>query len=285
MARIVIAGCGDVGTALGLRLSQAGHTVWGLRRDPSRLPAGLQPLAADLTEPVTLRALPPALDYMVYAAAAGGSSPAHYRAAYVDGVANILQALQAQGQRLRRLILTSSTSVYGQLDGAWLDEDAPAQASGFGPESLRAGEELVWNSEHPALVIRFGGIYGPGRSRLIDSVRNGRAVCTPGLYTNRIHRDDCAGAIAHLLQLENPAGLYLGVDDEPALQCEVMGWLARQLGVAEPPQKAAAGSAAERRMRANKRCSNTRLRASAYRFRYPSYREGYRALLNSTDVD
>jgi len=279
MARIVIAGCGDVGTALGLVLVQAGHTVWGLRRNTSNLPAGLNALKADLTEPSTLTCLPPDLDYMVYTAAAGQYTPERYRATYVDGVANSLQALQTQGQRLNRLILVSSTSVYAQQDGDWLDENAPAEASGFGPESLRAGERLVWASNHSSLVIRFGGIYGPGRSRLIDSVRSGNAKCTPGIYTNRIHRDDCARVIAHLLLLENPAPLYLGVDDEPVFQCDVMSWLAQQLGVAKPVQKPTVGLASERQMRSNKRCSNARLRGSNYHFLYPTYREGYRELL------
>jgi len=280
MARIVIAGCGDVGTTLGLQLAQAGHTVWGLRRNPARLPAALHPLAADLTDITTLSSLPSELDYLVYAAAAGGYSPERYRAVYADGVTNILHALQ--GQSLRRLVLISSTSVYGQQDAAWLDEKAPADAHGFGPENLRAGENLVWHSGQPSVVIRFGGIYGPGRSRLLDSVRNGSAGCTPGLYTNRIHRDDCAGAIAHLLTLAQTEPLYLGVDNEPALQCEVMDWLAKHLGVARPDRQSAATSA--RRMRANKRCSNARLRASGYQFRYPSYREGYRALLKSSQA-
>ena len=74
MARILIAGCGDIGTTLGQALHAAGHTVWGLRRQPGHLPAGIQPLAADLGAPETLRALPPALDAVVYSAAASGFS-------------------------------------------------------------------------------------------------------------------------------------------------------------------------------------------------------------------
>ena len=86
MARILIAGCGDVGTTLGRSLSAAGHEVWGLKRHPADLPPGIQPLAADLTDPATLNALPPALDAVVYSAAAAGFGEAAYRAAYVAGV-------------------------------------------------------------------------------------------------------------------------------------------------------------------------------------------------------
>jgi nucleoside-diphosphate-sugar epimerase len=137
----------------------------------------------------------------------------------------------------------------------------------------------VWGSAFPATVIRFGGIYGPSRTRLIDSLRAGSATCVaqPPLYTNRIHRDDCAAALAHLMTLAEPESLYLGVDDDPAPQCQVLGWLAARLGVAGP--RVVAEQAAARGQRANKRCRNTRLRASGFRFRYPSYRDGYRAML------
>jgi len=281
MARILIAGCGDVGTTLGLMLQQAGHEVWGLKRRPATLPPAIRKLAADLSDPASLRdSLPPALDYVFYTAAADGFSEEGYRAAYVDGVANLLDALQAGGQPPRRLFFTSSTSVYAQCHGEWVDEDSPAEAAGFAGRCLRQGEELLWNGPYPASVIRFGGIYGPGRTRLIDSLRQGTATCVdnPPVYTNRIHRDDGAAALQHLLNLSAPQALYLGVDDEPAPQCEVLRWLAGRLGV-PGPQVVGAAAAPAAMLRANKRCRNTRLRASGFRFRYPSYREGYAALL------
>jgi len=281
MARILIAGCGDVGTTLGLRLVKAGHTVWGLRRQPAALPAELQPLAADLADPTSLYSLPDALDYVFYTAAAGGFNEARYQAVYVDGIRHLLAALSHTGQLPRRIFFTSSTGVYGQHQGEWIDEDSPAVATGFSGQRLREGEEILWQGPYPATVIRFGGIYGPGRTRLVDSVRAGKAQCTEGVYTNRIHRDDCAAALQHLLTLSAPAPLYLGVDDTPALQCEVMRWLAEQLKAPIPPVLAAADRDAEAIMRANKRCSNARLRASGFDFGYPSYREGYGALLKS----
>lgn len=275
MARIVIAGCGDVGTALGLRLTAAGHDVWGLRRNAGGLPAPLRPLAADLTDAATLAVLPHGLDAVVYAAGADGYRPEAYRAAYVDGVTNLLSALAAGGQQLRRFLLVSSTSVYGQTGGVWVDEDSPANAGGFAADCLRAAEQRVWDSSQPATVVRFGGIYGPRRTRLIERVRNGEAFCKRGHYTNRIHRDDCASALAHVLALPAPARLYLGVDDEPALQCEVMRWLARQLDVAAPAECDGAAS----RRGSNKRCRNSRLRASGWQPEYSSYRQGYGRLL------
>jgi nucleoside-diphosphate-sugar epimerase len=293
MARILIAGCGDVGATLGQRLGAAGHEVWGLKRRPADLPSGIQPLAADLTDPATLNTLPPALDAVVYSAAAVGFSEAAYQAAYVAGVRNLLDALGQAGQRPRRLLFTSSTSVYAQHQGEWVDEDSPAQADGFSGRCIRAGEQLLWDSPWPAVAVRFGGIYGPGRTRLIDSVREGTATRPggPPLYTNRIHRDDCARVLEHLLLLPAPAPLYLAVDDDPAPLGEVLCWLATQLGLPEPPLAAnpplkpgAAGTGDPAlRMRASKRCRNGRLCASGFQFRYPSYRDGYAALLRDGD--
>lgn len=289
MARILIAGCGDVGTKLGLALSAAGHQVWGLKRHPADLPPGIRPLAADLTDPATLTALPPELDYVVYSAAAAGFSEVQYQAAYVAGVRNLLDALRQTGQRPKRLLFTSSTSVYAQHQGEWVDEDSPAEAAGFSGRCIREGEHLMWNSSWPAVAVRFGGIYGPGRTRLMDSVRDGAAVLSggPPVYTNRIHRDDCVRVLEHLLHLPDPEPLYLAVDNDPAPLDEVLRWLAVQLGVPEPPRVPQAplkpGAETRRdaasRMRASKRCRNARLRATGFALRYPSYRDGYAALI------
>jgi nucleoside-diphosphate-sugar epimerase len=292
MARILIAGCGDVGTVLGRHLSAAGHDVWGLKRRPADLPAGIQPLAADLTDPATLNALPPDLDAVVYSAAAAGFSETAYQAAYVAGVQNLLDALRRARQQPRRLLFASSTSVYAQHQGEWVDEESPAAAEGFSGRCIRQGEQLMWNSSRPAIAVRFGGIYGPGRTRLIDSVRTGIATrpAGPPLYTNRIHRDDCARVLEHLLFLPAPAPLYVAVDDDPAPLGEVLGWLAAQLGLPEPPlapnsplKPGASPADPALRMRASKRCRNARLRGSGFQFRYPSYREGYAALLRASD--
>ena len=280
MARIVIAGCGDVGSQLGMLLVADGHQVWGLKRNPTTLPPTLRPLAADLADPAASLDLPQDLDYVVYTASAGGFSEQRYRAAYVDGVANVLMALEHTGQHPKRVVLVSSTSVYAQDDGQWVDEDSPAVPEGFSGRCLREGEDLLWNSAYPATVIRFGGIYGPGRTRLLESVRRGEARCVEGVYSNRIHSEDCAAALRHVLLLPEPAPLYIGADDAPTILCEVLRWLAERLGVAPPAVVDETDqTAAGRGLRSNKRLSNARLKASGFRFRYPSYREGYDALL------
>jgi nucleoside-diphosphate-sugar epimerase len=137
---------------------------------------------------------------------------------------------------------------------------------------------LLLASGLPATVLRLGGIYGPGRTRLVDEVRSGRAVCADGapVYTNRIHRDDAAGALRHLLGPCCADGVWLGVDHEPAERCTVLDWLADRLGVARPRRVPPEEAARERG--GSKRCSSAKLVGSGYRFRYPTFREGYAAL-------
>jgi len=277
MARILIAGCGDVGSALGLELVADGHEVIALRRRPAGLPASFRRVAADLTQPATLRALPADVDQVVYAAAADTRSEAAYRAAYVDGLQHLLDAL---GGAPARLVYVSSTAVYGQHDGEWVDEDSPTEPAGFSGRILLAGERLAREAAG-AVVVRLGGIYGPGRNRLIDEVRTGRAVCPDGppQYTNRIHRDDCAGVLRHLLERDAAAGVWLGVDRDPVDRCTLLRWLAERLGVPRPPTgDAPVGRAG------SKRCRSDKLVGAGYRFRYPTFREGYGELIAAADA-
>lgn len=278
MERVLIAGCGYVGSALAERLVADGVEVWGIRRNPAALPKGVRHFAADLRDPATLGGLPEGLTTVFYTAAADGGSDDEYRAAYVDGPRNLLAALVAQGQRPRRVIFTSSTSVYGQSGGEWVDEESTTEPRGFGGRRMLEGEGIVLGGPFPGVVLRLAGIYGPGRTSYIDRVRAGDAECpAETTYANRIHRDDCAGALRHLMHLNAAHPVYLGVDREPADSCEVLHWLAAKLG-GPAPGRAEAGRGTVR-TRSNKRCRGDRLVASGYSFIYPTFREGFGALL------
>ena len=183
----------------------------------------------------------------------------------------------------RRVFFVSSTSVYGERGGGWVDETTPPGPRGFAGESLVAGERRMRAGPIPATVVRFAGIYGPGRGWMIERARSG-ASCAgdPPKFTNRIHRDDCAGVLAHLVELGDRCNdAYIGVDDAPVEECEVLEWLAARLG-APAPRRVHGDEAVAQGM--GKRCSNARLRASGYRFRYPTFREGYAAVLAGEGV-
>jgi nucleoside-diphosphate-sugar epimerase len=159
-----------------------------------------------------------------------------------------------------------------------VDEGSETAPAGFRGRILLEGERSVLAAPFPATVLRLGGIYGPSRTRLVDDVRAGRARFVPGRFTNRIHRDDAAGALQHLAGLEEAEACYLGVDCDPAEERVVLEWLAERLG-APRPRAAEAGEEAATRRAGSKRCRNARLVATGYRFRHPSFREGYAALL------
>jgi len=280
MARVLIAGCGYVGGALAEMMAADGHEVWGMRRNPDALPPGVHRLAADLRDPASLDALPPALDYVAYTATADASTDEAYRAAYVDGPRNLLAALARQGQRPRRVVFTSSTSVYAQQHGEWVDEDSPTEPASFTGRRMLEGERVFLGGPFAATALRLGGIYGPGRASLVEKVRTGKAECAPGpSWSNRIHRDDAAGALRHVFSLEGAASVYLCVDREPGDLCNIQRWLARRLGALEP-RVATDSSDTPRRTRSNKRCSSARLAASGYTFRYPTFREGFEAIIS-----
>ncbi|KPN16150.1 SDR family oxidoreductase [Arthrobacter sp. Edens01] len=270
---VLIAGCGDLGTEAGLRFAAAGFPVLGWRRSPEKIPAPLAGRAADLTG--TLPRVPADTDIVVICVAAGERTEAAYRSAYVDGTSNVLDALERDGVQPQRILFVSSTAVYGDADGGWLDEDSPTAPASVTGAVIREAEELLHSRRPDAIVLRLAGIYGPGRTRLIDQVQAGAADPGPGQLTNRIHRDDAAAAVVHLTTgVADPASLYLGVDNEPVEQRDVLTFLAGELGTELGP---AAPSSSSRG--GNRRLSNARLRSTGFEFTYPTFREGYRAVL------
>ncbi|HEU4667859.1 MAG TPA: SDR family oxidoreductase [Arthrobacter sp.] len=281
---ILLAGCGDLGTEAGLRFHALGHRVVGWRRSPAKLPAAIEGAAADLSAP-DLPRVPADTTAVVIAVAADSPTETAYRAAYVDGLSHVLDALERDGVRPRRVIFVSSTAVYGDAGGGWVDESTPPRPGGFSGRVLLEAEQLLQarfsGTATAATSLRLGGIYGPGRTRLIDQVRGGSAVVPEDArYTNRIHRDDAAAAIVHLATMPpEPAPVYVGVDNDPADLGTVLRFLAMELGLAEPP----VGDAGPARG-GNKRCRNELLRSTGFEFEFPSFREGYREILAGNGV-
>jgi nucleoside-diphosphate-sugar epimerase len=275
--RALIAGCGDVGTEIGLRLAALGHEVHGLRRSPEVLPPPLVPLAGDLTVDGGVPPLPLGLDLVVHAAA-GARGADGYRSLYRDGLRRVLDAVAATGAS-PRVVFVSATSVYGVTDGSEVDETTPTRPASETGAVLLEAEALLHDRPLATTALRLAGIYGPGRTRLIDQVRDGSArLPDPPVHTNRIHRDDAAAAVVHLLtEVPEAAATYVGVDDDPADKAEVLRFLADEIGVPHPPP---AGRGDRGRGRGgDKRCRNDLLRSTGWAPIFPTYREGYRAVL------
>lgn len=272
--RVLIAGCGYVGTVFGQLLAKQGHTAFGMRRNPALLPDEIDGIRGDLQDPHSLKNLPEALDAVVFCASAGGFSERTYRSTYVDGTRNLLDAVKGKMKETCRTVFVSSTGVYGQQNGEWVNEDSETTPLNFSGKIMLEGEAIVKSNCSLPLILRFGGIYGPGRDRLVRLVRGGDlTVMEDSRYTNRIYRDDGAAAILHLLTGKADHTIYNVVDEYPASYREVIGWIAKQLSVELPPTISEDQEIAKRG--GNKRVSGKRLASSGFLFKYPDFRSGY----------
>jgi len=254
-------------------------------------------LSADVLnrDTLTLLASTPA-DIVIYQVAASAFTEDAYLAAYLIGLSNCIELLS---KREIPILFVSSTSVYHQDDGSQVDESSPVQPQSFNGQIMLQAERLV--AELPGSTsIRFSGIYGPQRLRLIEQVRSGVGNFSDAagrVVTNRIHSSDCAAVLAHLAEihvrqdLPHPR-LWLASDCEPAKRSDVFAFIREELGIdaarpevsnplsdtAESASKGAAGRGKHRRA-ASKRCDNSQLIKSGYRFLYPDYRSGYRDII------
>ena len=286
---ILVVGCGYVGTALGTDLVKSGGEVWGLRRDPAALGGlkslGIKPIQADLLGLKSFAGLPQA-DFVVMCQALSRPTDS-YRKTYCEGTGNLISALK--NKKPRKLILISSTSVYGIHDGSWVDENTDPAASGYSTketeenaECLLEAERTVLTSGIPSIIFRLGGIYGPARNR-IKLLKEGKI--TPSfseVYTNRIHVEDVVRGIKLLIKKGKMGEIYLGVDDKPCTQKEFYSWLCDKLTI-KPAVKGAPATDTVVARASNKLCSNKKLKALGMKFKYPTYREGYEPILIAID--
>ncbi len=285
--RVLLVGCGYVASILAARLRARGIAITAVVRSEKSsvalAPCGIAARVADCRDPADARrACEGTFDAVVFSLSAGGGD---YRAVYVDAFRNVLDAIGENPPRF--FASTGSTSVYGRSDGGWVNEDFPPEPSTPNAKILLEAEHLLADrsaDRFPAAVVRFSGIYGPSRSHLLDLLRDGATILPgrPDVWMNRVHRDDAASALEHLL-LHPPTApgceVFNATDDEPARQGDVVAWLCGKLGralphfdeTAPPPRHGASAVT-------NRRISNARLRDTGWKPAFPSYREGFSAL-------
>lgn len=273
--RVLVAGLGDVGGRAAAMLVDAGHDVVGVRRSSAAGPTGVTMVRGDLGDPDLAVRLPDAIDAVLLTVSADGRDERAYRRAYLEGPTTLLHGLAERGDDLRRVVFTSSSAVYGQRDDDWVDEQSPTEPTSATARVLVAAEDAIGSSGSTSTMLRLSGIYGPGRTRLIDRVRTGQAVVgsTPS-FTNRIHAHDAAMACALLVTGGEAPSVVVGTDDLPVDRGEVHRWLAHRLGVGAPAVDDEAAPS-----RGSKRCRNDLLRSLGWRPRYATYRVGYDELI------
>jgi nucleoside-diphosphate-sugar epimerase len=280
--RVAILGCGYVGRELGRQLRDAGHDVTGVVRSVESAAdveaAGITAVQADITNKSELEAVPDA-DTLVFAASAGRGSVEQARALYIDGLRNVLAAFRGRDDPPERLLFTSSTGVYGDHGGDWVDEETPVDPASPKARVIAEAESLVHESELAGTVARFAGLYGPGRYRIesyLDAVTDG--------WRNSTHRDDAAGALAWFLTEDCARGeTVLVTDGTPVRRWEFADWVAEQcdepepekLTVAERVERDDLSPESRRRLPVEKRCRNDRLLETGYELRYESIYDGY----------
>ncbi len=285
--RVAILGCGYVGLELGRQLRDD-HEVVGVRRSPEGLDAieaaGFEAVQADVTDRDSLAAVPD-VDAVVFAASAGGRGPGPAREVYVEGQQTAIEQFAGREQPPARYVYTSSTGVYGDHGGDWVDERTEPTPDSERGEVLLAAERVALEESTGAgidgTVARLAGIYGPDRYRIE------RYLDRPVVegYRNIIHRDDAAGVVGFLLDADVARDeVVLVADDEPTSRWAFADWLADACGRAGPAKLTVeeylaehdVSAARRRRLTSDKRCSNDRLRELGYDLRYPTFRAGYR---------
>jgi nucleoside-diphosphate-sugar epimerase len=266
--------CGDIGIRLAARLDPAQWRCLGLRRSPGALPAGIEPVAADVTDVDSLRVLAVERpELLLFTPTPLGRDDAGYAAGFAAAARNIVTALDGHAPALA--LLVSSTRVYAERGGALIDEDAPLNREEPAARAIIEAEDAFLDALPGAVVLRAGGLYGDGPGYLLRRVAAGELTPREPLrYSNRVHRDDLAGFMGHLLEHGAAERIYSVVDDVPASLQEVERWLCEALGIPYTPPGPLPGQP-----RGHKRVSNRRLRDSGYALQYPDYRAGYAEIL------
>jgi len=284
MSNVLIAGLGDVGQQLMNELIAANHQVWGIKRQvlpEIKKKTGCHLILADLVKSTTLISLPQDIDYVVYCPSPDSRSEESYRQIFIQGLLNVCAALNIN--TIKRFFYISSTGVYGQNQGEWVNELSEAEPEKYSGKVLLEAEALLHQQPMNTTVIRFAGIYGPGKNQMLRQLIQGNIKTQEtDVYTNRIHRTDAVRMIHFLIEQdikkEPVAQTYIGVDDKPCSKNEISIWLFQHLSKkfgdksVKPLQyiKDNQGS-----VNKNKRCSNTKIKEEGFVFEFRDYESGY----------
>jgi nucleoside-diphosphate-sugar epimerase len=274
----LIIGCGYLGQRIAKRWVATGDIVYAVTRKDERASelasSGMRPIIADVTRPQSLQNLPET-DTVLLAVGMDRSRYSDIREVYVDGLQNVLAKLSPTTSHL---IYISSTGVYGDFGGEWIDETAPTIPTRDGGKACLEAEQMIATSRfgNASTVLRFAGIYGPDRvptKALIES--NQWKKLSANGYLNLIHVDDGARIIETVADQPPSGQLYLVSDGHPPLRREYYEYIARYFGVAEIPWEEVESTPENSRSAINKRiCNNKLIERYDVNFEHPSFRSG-----------
>ena len=282
--RALVIGCGYVGTPLAKRLVELGHEVWGVRRSAESAAdlqqIGVKPFAGDISQPSALDALSGNFDWVVNLVSSDKGGPAEYRQVYLEGNRNLIE--WARQHPVKKIVYTSSTSVYAQNDGASVKETSAAEPTTETSQILLEAEKLLLASAPtiPSVVLRVAGIYGPERGHLFKQyLKNEAKIPGQGArIVNMIHRDDLVEVIIAALKNGRAGEIYNAVDDEPVSLLHFYRWLSETLGKWMPPFVSEEEAPERKRAVTSKKVQNRRMKVElGAQLKYPTFRQGYTA--------
>ena len=273
--RVLIVGFGYVGQLLGQLLKADGHTVYGVKRTHQHT------LIDQLIQKDIMHlddADLPEIDFVVYCPSSDARDEMAYQKVYADGADHVLSLLEQRAHK-PRFIYVSSTRVYEQDHGEWVDETAECVGNDPLAKCILAGEARVMRSTLNHKVVRCSGLYGPNRHYLLDALQNGAArLCHSLRFSNRIHTLDCARMLYHMMRIRYNERLYIASDSEPTPINTIVAWLSATTGIALPEMKHD-DSPEPDDGRSNKKLNNARLLHTGFRFEFSNYRQGFKHIL------
>lgn len=275
--QVLQVGCGALGALIAQATLAQGHALTVVRRSAASVPAGARLLQADVVSGEGVSVLAdqqPAL--LLYCLAPAERSDHAYRQTYAQGLRTVLATVDCS--RLRHVFFVSSTRVYGDNDGGWVNDETLARPADAAGAALLEAEQVLGSLACGHTALRVSGIYGPERRYLLRMAQTPALWPSQQSWTNRIHEQDIVGALMHFYR-QVEAGVVLPAhcilsDGAPVLQHEVLQWIARYMDWPLPPSPVAV-------LQTGKRLQNQRLQASGYGVQFANYQAGYLPLLQA----
>ena len=286
MNRLVL-GCGYLGSRVARSWLSDGDNVYAVTRCPDNArrmkQEGMIPVIADITEADSVKELPHA-DTILFSDGMDRKKYDSVHSVYVDGLKNVLSGISMAPSQL---IYISSTGVYGNFDGAWIDENSPTDPAREGGKACLAAEKLLQSSRFAAqsTILRFAGIYGPKRvpTKALIQSQQWKKISADG-FLNLIHVDDGANIIQKVSDQGIVQETFNVSDGNPPKRKQYYQFVAEQLGLTEIPWEETKSTNGNTRSGSNKRVSNKKLvRQLGDVFGYKNFQSGLQQALASTE--
>jgi len=283
---VLIFGCGYIGLELSRVCLEKGWSVSAFTRNQEAAKTaegmGAQAYTGNLESDQWWGEIPPGFTYVVNAVGAASPSVQGYEQSYLRGMRSMLGWIDHGKQELDALVFTSSSSVYPQTDGSLVTEESSSAGVSERGKILLAAEreclEGVPQLCRSRKVIRFSGLYGPGRHLLVDKIRRGEPMSgCPNRFLNLLHRDDAVSAILSALDAPPGSDVFNACDGQHATRGEISKWVAQRVGVQPPEFIGASEDRGPHRRVANSKI----MQRLGWCPRFPDFQSGYEDFLAS----